>query len=235
MGQNDWADLGSGLLTTAVARGVTAGITPPSGGGSFVYGYHSLDGTSTGAVGKSCGLSGYAPTSAGGSVRGALKRLSSTANTGFSPFLFGCAAGTSVNDSAYLLGLKDSDPYKIVLAKATIISGVDEDNTVVKILRESSDEYQISDDLWHQIRLDAIVQDNGDVLLKVYESDISSYAVTSPSWTAIAGMADYIDDALQINTGSDPLGGGHWGFCFSVKEAINRRAAFDAIEVYRAT
>jgi len=237
MGQNDWTDLTSILSAAAVARGVTAGITPPNGGGSFVFGFNSLDGTSIGAVGKYCSLANFIPTAAGGSIRGALKRLSSSANTGFSPFLIGCAAGVTVNDTAYLLGLQDEDPYKIVLVKSTIISGVNTDDTAVTTLRSSSAEYQISDDDWHHLRLDVIVQDNGDVLLSVFENaDLVTNDVTAPVWTAVAGMTDYIDDRLQINTGSAPLTpGGYWGFGYAVSEAINRRAAVDAIEVYRAT
>lgn len=238
MGQSDWTDLTSTPLSAAaVARGVTAGITPPNGGGSFVYGYNSLDGTSTGVVGKTVNLANFIPTAAGGSIRGAVKRLSSTGTTGFSPFFIACAAGITTTDSAYLLGLEDADPYKIVLVKTTIVSGVNTDDTAVTTLRESSAEYQISDDEWHHIRLDVIVQDNGDVLLSVFENaNLAVNDVTAPVWTAVAGMTDYIDDRLQINTGSAPLTpGGYWGFAFAVQEAINRRAAFDAIAVYRAT
>jgi hypothetical protein len=140
-----------------------------------------------------------------------------------------------VNDYAYMLGLLDQDPYEIVLAKATIVAGLVEEATAVRILRRSSAQYNIGDGLWHHLRLDCIVQPSGDVLLQCYESDLSTYPLSgAPSWQSIDGMTDFVDDALQINTGSPPLWGGCWGYAFAVANAINRRGAFDALEVYRA-
>ena len=51
MGQADWAELGSSLSIATLERGVSAGVTPPSGGGSYIYGWNSLDATVTGAQG----------------------------------------------------------------------------------------------------------------------------------------------------------------------------------------
>lgn len=244
MAEADWGDVSSGLSTSAVARGVTAGITPPNGGGTFVYGWHSLDATSTGAVAKYVDLTNFTPTGTGpaaadggGSIRGAVKRLSSSNTTGFSPYLFFAAQGSppSVNDTAYMIGLSDADPYEIVLAKGTLIAGLAETEADVTVLRRSSAQYNISDDLWHHLRLDVLVEPNGDVLLQVFANDLTVNAVTAPSWAAISGMTQYLDDRLQINTDSAPLLGGYCGFGFAVQEAINRRAAVDAIEAYRKT
>lgn len=245
MGQADWGDLGSSLALASLARGVTGGITGPAGGNGFVFGYNSLNATVSGAHGKFVDLADFNPTGSslavadgGGSVRGCVRRVGSPGNTGMSPFLFGCAQGggtPTVNDYAYLLGLLDADPYEVVLAKAPIVAGLVEGATNVSLLRRSSAQYSIGDGLWHHLRLDCIVQPNGDVLLQCYASDLSSHPLSgAPSWQAIDGMAEFVDDALQVNTGSAPLWGGCWGFAFAVKAALNRRGAFDALEAYRA-
>ena len=244
MGQADWNDLDSSLTTATLMRGVTAGLTPPNGGGSFVYGYNSLDGTVAGAHGKFVDLSGFTPTGSGpavadggGSVRGALKRVASTNNTGFTPMLFFAAQGSppSVNDAAYMLGLLDADPYEIALAKGPIVGGIVEGGDDLTILRRSSAQYAMSDDLWHHLRLDTIVEPNGDVLLQVFENDLSVNPITAPVWASVPGISDYIDDLLQIASGSAPLLGGYVGFAMAISNALNRRAAFDGIEAYRAT
>lgn len=244
MGQLDWNDLGSSLTTATLMRGVTAGLAPPNGGGSFVYGYNSLDATAIGAHGKFVDLSGFTPTGSGpavadggGSVRGAIKRVPSTNNTGFTPMLFFAAQGgpPSVNDEAYLLGLLDADPYEIALAKGPIFGGIVEGGDDLTILRRSSEQFNMADDLYKHLRLDVIVEPNGDVLLQVFQNDLTVNPITAPSWTSIAGMSDFIDDLLQINSGSAPLLGGYCGFAMAVSGALNRRAAFDGIEAYRAT
>jgi len=249
MGQADWSDLGNSLSTASLARGVTGGIDRPSGGGDFVYGFNSLVGTVTGAAGKYVDLSGFTPTGTlltapdgGGSIRGAVKRVASPNNTGFSPFLFFCGQGgpPTVSDNAYMLGLSDADPYTIMLAKGPISSGLVESDENIYVIGESSSQYSMGDGNWHHIRLDAIVQPNGDVLLKVYENDLSSRPIADPSgpnWVNVPGFDGdgFVDDVLQVNTGSAPLWGGYAGFAFAVAESLNRRGAFDGIEAYRMT
>ena len=247
MGQADWAELGSSLSEATLEHGVTAGITPPSGGGSYIYGWNSLDSTVTGAQGMYLDLTNFTPTGSGPSVadgscsiRGCVKRVSSPNNTGFSPMLFLCAQGSppSVSDNAYIIGLSDADPYEIVLAKGPINAGLVTDDVNLTILETSSSQYSMSDDLWHHVRLDAIVQPTGDVLLRGYVNSLSLQPIgTTPSWTAITGWTStgYVDDKLQINTGSAPLLGGYAGYAFQVAQSLNRRGAVDAIEVYRKT
>lgn len=247
MGQADWNDLGSSISEASLKRGVTAGLTPPpsSISNSFVYGYNSVDGTVTGAHGKYVDLSGFTPTGSGpavpdggGSIRGCVKRVPGSNNTGFTPLLFFCAQGSppSVNDEAYMLGLLDADPYEITLAKGLIIGGIVEDVESIAILASSSAQYNIGDDQWHHLRMDCLVEPNGDVLIKCYENDLSSQPIgDTPSWQNIDGFNPdgFIDDRLRIASGSDPLLGGYCGFAFAFSEALNRRAAFDAIEAYR--
>ena len=141
-----------------------------------------------------------------------------------------------MNDLAYMLGLSDSDPYKIVLAKGPINGGIVENEEDTKILVESSDEYIVGDGLWHHISLSPVVQPNGDVVIRCWESDLTTRTISNPSWTVIGGFDPdgYIDGALQVNSGSAPLWGGYAGFACAVNEALNRRAAFDALQVYRA-
>jgi len=241
MGLADWQDLDGALTTADVRRGIanSGTITPPAGGGSFTYGFNSITGDATGAVGKFCILSGFDPTAGGGSIRGAIKRLSSIANTGFTPLLFFCAQGgpPSVNDEAYLLGLENADPFRIVLRKGSIVSGLpatDEEGSTW--LRRSSEQFTIADDLWFHLRLDALVEPNGDVLLKVFRSVIGGAVdVENPNWQPVTGMTDFVDDDLAINSGSAPLLAGRGGFAFTVQEAINRRAAVDHVEIFAAT
>ena len=249
MGQADWNDLGGALATSSLKRGVTGGIARPDGGGDFVYGYNSMDGTVTGAAGKYVDLSGFTPTGTlltapdgGCSIRGAVKRVASPNNTGFSPFLFACGQGgpPTVNDNAYMLGLSDADPYTIMLAKAPIVSGLVASDTNLYIIGQSSAQYSMGDGVWHHLRLDAIVEPNGDVLLKVFSNDLDVRPIADPSgpnWVAIPGFDSdgFIDDNLAINTGTAPLWGGYVGFAFAVAQSLNRRGAFDGIEAYRQT
>ncbi|MEN6368302.1 MAG: hypothetical protein ABFD77_01215 [Thermotogota bacterium] len=250
MGQLDWQDVGGSLSTATLARGVTNGIDrPPSvGPNDFVFGYNSLDGTVIGAHGKYVDLSGFKPTGTllsdpdgGGSIRGCVKRVSSPNNTGMSPMLFFCGQGApSVNDWIYALGLLDADPYEIVLAKTKIVTGLVEADENMQILARSSSQYAMGDGAWHHLRLDAIVEPNGDVLLKCFENDLNTHPIGTPGgpdWQNIPGFpsAGIVDDVLQILTGSPPLWGGYCGFAFQVQQALNRRGAFDALEAYRVS
>lgn len=230
MAETDWTFLNDGLDAGTVDRGVTAGVTPPSGGGSFLFGFNSLA-VVEGAVAVKAtpaGSTNFDPLLKGGSIRAAIKRGSSPGNTGWSPFLFIGAQGNSVNDNAYLLGLEDNDPYRIVLRKASIQSGIpvaDSGNS----LRQSSASFLRADDVWHHLRLDMVVNDNGDVVLKCFANDLDAHLVTAPTWAAIAGMADFIDDALGIASGSQPYIDGRIGFGCRVEDS-QRRSFIDQIE-----
>ncbi len=245
MGQVDWKDLGGALSDASLKRGVTAGIAGPNGTNGYVFGYNSLDSTSIGAHGKYIDLPGFAPTGSdlsapdgGGYVRGALRRVASPNNTGMTPMLFFCCqgGGPTVNDEAYMLGLSDADPYKIVLAKGPIVGGIVPSSSNLKIIMEGSSEYNMSDGLWHHLSLEPIVQPNGDVLIKCRESNLALRDIHNPQWSTISGFPGdgYIDDALHINSGSAPLWGGYVGFAFAVNASLNRRGAFDALQAARA-
>lgn len=243
MAETDWSELGSSLSSGNVARGVTAGLTPPNGGGSFVYGFNSLSAT-LGAVGKYVNATGNpnfapmqttGPVATGGSVRGALQRgVSAEPQIGFSPTLFmhvksGITASPDVNDVGYLLGLEDANPHRIVLRKGSLAGGLTVDTTQ-STLRVSAASYVPG--TWLHLRLDCIFNLNGDVILKVFQNDLNANTVGAPIWTTIPGMTDFVDDTLSVNSGSAPLRGGFCGYGFFSKD-LQRRSYFDQIELLR--
>lgn len=224
----DWTFLSGGLDVGAVDRGVTAGIPRPPGGGSFLFGFNSLVATE-GAVGLFVNQAGFVPMVRGGSIRGCLQRGAGGA-TGFSPFLFLACQGSSINDVAYLLGLSDEDPHRIVLRKGSIAAGIRDAEAPGVLLRSGPSFVQGT---WVHVRLDAIANPNGDVVLRVYQNDLAAHPLGSPpTWQSIQGMPLFVDDQLGINAGNQPLTSGRAGFGFSVRD-VTRRAFFDHLEVLR--
>jgi hypothetical protein len=229
MGQSDWSYLNNGLDVAVVDRGVTAGIPRPPGGGGFLFAFNSLSAV-TGAVALFANLEGFAPMAKGGSIRGVLQRGPGGGPTGFSPFLFLCCQGNSVNDSAYLLGLSDDDPHRIVLRKGSITVGLPTADGPGVLLKSSASFAQAT---WHHLRLDVIVNGNGDVILKALQNDLAAHPLgTPPNWQPVAGMVEFIDDHLGINSGSQPLTSGRGGFGMAVRD-VTRRAYFDHLELLR--
>lgn len=232
MAESDWSLCSGGLSSGALDRGVTNGIPRPPGGGSFVYGFNSLSVVS-GAAALFCTQTNFAPTPAnkGGSIRGALKRILSGGQVGFSPFLFIGLQGAAITDAGYILGLSDADPHAIVLRKGPIdIGAPDADIGENGVLQKSIDTF--APDTWLHLRLDMIVNLTGDVILKAYRNDLLVNPVSAPIWLPIPGIADFVDDTLGINSGSAPFTSGRFGFGMEVSDSA-RRAAFDQIEVSR--
>lgn len=232
MSAEDWANLDDNLQS--VEKGAVPGYTPPNGGGVQIYVFNSFNAEVVGATGLRCVVDNFQPMDSGGRISACIKRLQSASNTGFSPLIYMSSTGTSVNDTAYILGLEDADPYRIILRKSTIISGVPvaEDGNY---LARSSDQFQMSTDLWHHLRLDVIHQPGGSVTLQVAQNDLSVNPCTSPDWQPIPGMAQFIDDAAGGNTGSLPLSGGYVGFATAYQQSIATRGGFDHIQINRQT
>lgn len=247
MAELDWTIVGGSQDTNTIARGVTAGQAPPNGGSSFVFGFNSLAATQ-GSVGYFVNATGngganalFAPMqtdsnlASGGSVRAAMQRgISSEPQTGFAPMLFinlksGLTSSPNVNDVAYLLGLEDSNPSRIVLKKGPLNGGLSVD-TSLSTMRVSAN--TVSPGTWVHLRLDAIFNQNGDVVLKVFQNDLTLHAVNAPVWVPIPGVADFIDDALAVNTGTTPLNGGFCGYAL-YSAALQKRIYFDQVEVVR--
>ncbi len=234
MASSDWGILANSLSVGVVDRGVTAGMAPPNGGGSFVYGFNSLAQTA-GSVGLYTGQVNFAPMAKGGSIRGALKRGQSGGPGNFSPFLFLGLQAADVTASGYLLGLSDEDPHHIVLRKGAFSGGIPSSPVTTVpgptdgVLRRSTASY--ANNTWLHLRLDMVVNLNGDVILKAFASDLAN-PVTAPVWSAIAGMTDFVDDALGVNSGSAAFTSGYAGFGMKSLD-ITRRAFFDHVEILR--
>jgi hypothetical protein len=228
----DWAVLNDGLDIATVDRGVTTGITPPNGGGSFVHGFASLANT-PGASGLYATQADFNPLAKGGSMRGALQRGPGGGATLFAPLLFLCAGGNSVNDTCYKLGLSDEDPHRILLRKGSIVTGIAGVSTSTGLLMQSSSTYVQG--TWVHMRLDVIVNLSGDVILLAYINDLDSNPVTAPVWVEVPGMeGGFVDDALGVASGSPPLTSGRAGFAFQTAE-VTRRGWFDHLELLRQT
>lgn len=231
MASSDWSYLTDGLDAATVARGVTAGIERPPGGGRFLFGFDSRA-VATGAVALACVLPEFAPLPRGGSIRGCVQRGPGGGPLAFAPFLFLCGQGTSVNDHAYLLGLSDEDPHRIVLRKGALATGIPSSSGAGALLASSE---SFAQGTWLHLRLDVIVNDTGDVVLDVFRNDLDVRPLgTPPDWQRVPGMRQFIDDALAIHTGSAPLTSGRAGFGFHTRD-VTRRAFFDHLELWRQT
>lgn len=232
MAQADLTELTNSVAIASIDRGVTAGVDKPNGGGSFVYGFNSLA-VIGGSVGLFANQVNFAPMAKGGTVSAAIKRGTSGGTTGWSQFLFIGLQGSDVSDLGYLLGLQDDDPTHLVLRKGTVDAGLASgtpDPTNNGILRRSTNAREI--DEWYHVRLDMVVNPSGDVILKVFENDLSVNPVDTPVWQAVAGMADFTDDSLGVNTGSAPYTSGRAGFGIR-NDDVTRRSFFDHLRVIR--
>lgn len=244
----DWTTMVDGMDAASMKRGVTGAEPRPPGGGSFVYGMRSTVET-TGAAGLITNQADFAPITpgaggppvsiGGGSVRGAIKRGTSTISTGFAPmFWIGLQSGgptPSVNDNAYVIGLEDSNPHRVVVRKGRIIDGVPAASPTNSLMR--SIETELINTYWH-LRLDMIVNPSGDVVLRVYKNDLSANDVTAPVWEELEmdgandGVNGFIDDVLGAASGSVPYDQGWIGFAMK-NEGQTKRSYWDHIEVLR--
>jgi hypothetical protein len=231
MSEMDWSFLNDGLDAAAVDRGVTTGVARPPGGGNFVYGYNSLS-TAQGTTALFTNQVGFAPMAKGGSIRAAVQRGVSGSPLNFAPFLFIGLQGPSVNDFGYLLGLGDGDPHHIVLRKGPLSGGLpDIPPGTEGVLRRSTATF--APGTWLHLRLDMVVNQNQDVLLQVFQNDVVAHPLgTAPNWVAVPGLEEFIDDALGINSGTQPFTSGRAGFGFFAKD-VTRRGYFDGIEILK--
>ena len=233
MASADWTVLTDSLTSTSIARGVTAGLTPPNGGGSFVYAMNSLL-SAVGVLGlyatPQAPNVNFSPMLSGGDIRGAIQRGVGGSTTGVAAMLFLGLGGNDVANLGYILGLADGDPCHIELRKGSLALGLPDENVggPNKILARSS--ITVPEGTWMHLRLEMVCNGNGDTVLNCYMSDLTAHAVTSPVWTPIPGMSQFIDDPAGINSGSLPFVGGYAGFAARVTDAT-RRAYFDQIQI----
>lgn len=240
MAESDWDLLDNSVSDVSIARGVTAGITPA--GGTFAYGFNTLTSV-VGSVGLKVNAVDFDPMAKGGQITGAVQRGAGPADTGFVPMLFLCLGGTDVTDQGYLLGLSNAEPARIILRKGGISGGIPDltpNPTANGNLLASTETF--AKGTWVHLRLDAIVNDNGDVVLKVFQNDLDANPVTAPVWVTPAGMqgpqspsiVGFVDDALQVNTGSAPFLAGRAGFATAITTGgPARRCFFDHLTVAR--
>jgi hypothetical protein len=226
MSQSDWTIFPASLPEATVDRGVTNGQTPPSGGGSWVYGWHSLL-PDLGAVGKYMSSDvAFAPAARGGSIRGAMRRLSAV---DAAPMFMLSLQSPDVGAEGYLIGLAhDENPSRLVIVKGTPAAGL----SIANAVANSTGTYQPGN--WLHLRFDVIRQPSDDVLLKVYENDLGTNPVTSPVWVLVPGLEAVVDDALGINLGSQPYLGGYCAVAY-YSGAVGRYAFIDHIEIFRQT
>ena len=221
----------TGNLAAGVVQGVTdsAPSGVPNGGGTFCYGIGRTAAGADGAVAHFYNAAGWTPTAKAGRIMGAMDKEGKGTDTGnnlvYAPFIFLNCQGSNITDNAYYLGLTEEEPARIMLAKGPLNGGLDPSDTDI-LLSVSSTSFVKG--TWVHLRLDAIEQPSGDVLLKVFQNaDLATNAVTSPVWTAVAGMADFTDDALGYNTGTAPLTTGRMGFGMRMGTETGRYCYFD--------
>lgn len=206
MAEADWTVCDDVLDANAVRRGATGGITPPPGDDEFVFAFNST----TVATGASAlfysGDEDFAPSAYGASITAAIQKGASGGTTGYTPLLFACLQGESVDDTAYFVAVSNNEPHKIVLCKGSLSTGPATD----AILRQSTENFTIG--TWLHLRLDVVENGNGDVALTVRRSNLNVDPVEDPTWAAIPGMATFIDDSTGINSGTVPLSGGRAGY-----------------------
>lgn len=244
MAEADWTVFTDDLNIAALDRGVTTGIPRPNGGGSFVFGFNSLT-TAPGAAGYFTNQNNFAPTPAnkGGRITAAIQRGLSGGQEGFSPFLILQAQGPSMNDSAYMLGLQDDAPHRIAFRKGALVGGIPSAAPGTSgILRRGTTTYALG--TWLHLMFDAVVNLNGDVILKALQNDLNANPVSAPVWTPIPGLENaglvathgagtiFVDDALGVNSLSAPFTNGRMGFGFQSQDTT-RRGFFDQIECKR--
>lgn len=230
MAQSNYTACSDNLDPGNVARGVSAGFTTPSGGGSFCYSMNSLSAT-PGAVCFFNNYAGFTPMDKGGRVSGCLLRGSSAGRQNFSPFLFIGLQGTTNLDTAYILGLSDDDPSLVSLVKGRLVDGVPSAVPgTLGVLRRSAVTADV--DKWQQLRLDMIVNPGGDTILRAYRSELYPGSGLSPVWTEL--FPYFVDDVTGVNSGSAPLANGRQGFGAAFKD-VSRRVRFDLLQHQKQT
>lgn len=226
MAQADWTELKGSIDPLVLRREIVTSsvVAMPSlaadhaigfnSGANFVHGVSALASAST-----------FASAGHGAQITGVVQRGVSGGASGWSAFLFAQAGGPDVADSAYMLGLADGNPSRIVLAKRPIGLGLaDSPPGTNGVLRRSAIDFANIGD-WVHLKLEAIVEPNGDVLLRAKKNNVLAHGVNSPVWDDILGMDDFVDDNLAVNSRSNPLTSGLMGFGTRMDD-VQRRTYF---------
>lgn len=226
MGQADWTELTNVLAAGVVRRGVSMAPAFAAPDGNFIFGMHSLLSTA-GVVAQRNNQAGFTPSAAGkaGVVEACIRRYNVT--LGYAPFI-GLLDNLDVDVAkGYLLGLSDEASYKICLKKGLVAEDIL--STDSGVLRSSTTAYTVSQ--WHHLKLEVVLNPQGDIVLNCYANDLDTYAPGSAVWTAIGGMDRYVDDSLGILQGALPYTGTYYFVMGAYFAATARAALFD---YYRA-
>lgn len=235
MAQADWNLCGSSLGSGSVVVVETAAFPVADGAAdTFAQLMNSLT-TSIGVVAYFHNGSGFAPTTSGGLVQGCIKKGVSAGTAGWSPFLMATLQGTgTVADVAYILGLSNTNPARLVLRKGALTGGLPDvlppenlgDPLVQGVIARSSDVFAI--DEWLHLRLQVRVNGNLDAVITCERNDLTLHDASSPVWQAIPGIAQFVDDGAGAVTGSPSLQSGRFGYGCWFGDT-QRRALFDEI------
>lgn len=238
MAQTDHTECIDNLSPTALKFVPGGGFTPPPGGGGFCGAWKSL----TASVGLSTRFidePGLVPAPKGGYIQAAIRRGISAGPSGCAVFVAICLGGTANTNSAYILGLSDSETPHLVLRKGQLVGGLpDVAPGTQGVIWRSTDVFAI--DQWVHCKLMAAVNLNGDVVLSVWRNDLTvfgaSVADISQNWVQEPGInmlnvsgSGITDDGAGINTGSPSLTSGRFAWGCYVAD-VNRVAYIDHIQ-----
>ena len=194
--------------------GTSAVFTPPPGGGDRTYTWRAADANVNGVHALYADVANYNPIPGnfGGSIRGALYRADGSSATDHSVFLFFQQQADNATATGYMVGLSPETSSHLVLVKGPLSAGIP--TSAVKtdgvIARSTS---TFAQGAWVHVRLDVVVNPNGDVVLNTWTNNLDVNDVLTPVWTAVPEMSGIIDDAIGWNTGTPGLNvGGRLGF-----------------------
>lgn len=214
--------------------GTTAAFPTPSGGGSRTYSWRAADASINGAHAVRVDAPNFAPIPGnnGGSIRGAIYRADGSSAEDHSVFLFFQLQEDDTSGTAYLLGLSPEVSSHLVLVKGPLSSGIPTSAEKTDgVVRRSTETY--GQGTWLHVRLDVVVNPNGDVVLNTWVNDLTANDVTAPTWVAVDEMSGVIDDVLGWETGTPGLNvGGRMGFAYHATSS-GTAGAVDHIRVAR--
>lgn len=241
MAEVNWDILIGSADQANIDRGATGGVPRPNGGGAQLHGFHAITSTPDLVFGRYNNQANFDPTPKGiAEYSAALIRLGGGAAER-AIMLFAQLQGTTVAGTCYMLGLAEEEPSRLVLRKGQLSNGLDEfllDPMGTGVLAVAAN--AIAEDEYVHVFFGVNVQPQDDVLLVVKQSDLSLNPTDAPDFQPVPGMDSvdpgtgiaFVDDALGLNTGTQPLLDGRVGWAF-VSRGLGARAAIDEIQLAR--
>lgn len=124
MSAANWVEVPNSLAVGAVDRGVIYTQSPPSGGGNHVFGFHTVADDVPGAIAFRSDVTDFNPMTLGGMISSAMKRGRSAISGGFAPFIFQGLDLDDIDGTAYMLGLEDAEPSRVLLRRGILSDGL---------------------------------------------------------------------------------------------------------------